>query len=72
LQTLTDFSGHHNNGNNNGAKDSDSSAMAVANSSFFSLTEEDDLIMPSPQHSPIKDQDLGRGTSPGKKKMLFH
>jgi hypothetical protein len=38
--------------------------MAVANSSFFSLTEEDDLIAPSPQHSPVKD-DLGRGTSPG-------
>ena len=41
-------------------------SMAVANSSFFSLTEEDDLILPSPQHSPLKEQDLGRGTSPGK------
>ena len=40
--------------------------MAVANSSFFSLTEEDDLILPSPQHSPLKEQDLGRGTSPGR------
>ena len=39
--------------------------MAVANSSFFSLTEEDDLILPSPQHSPVKEPDLGRGASPG-------
>ena len=65
LQTLTDFSGHHSNGNNGSAKESDSSNMAVANSSFFSLTEEDDLILPSPQHSPVKEPDLGRGASPG-------
>jgi hypothetical protein len=65
LQTLTDFSGHHSNGNNGSAKESDSNNMAVANSSFFSLTEEDDLILPSPQHSPVKEPDLGRGASPG-------
>jgi hypothetical protein len=63
LQTLTDFSGHSSNGNSVGGKESDS--MAVASNSFFSLTEEDDLIGASPQHSPVKENELSRGTSPG-------
>lgn len=66
LQTLTDFSGHNNVSTNGGSKESD--AMAGANTSFFSLTEEDDPIGVSPQHSPTKNSDLGRGTSPGSEK----